>query len=184
MIPPELINQEAYKLNDSQLFECLKDSIFQALQMLSLQTKPEHASMVFYGSVHIIRKKFNDFTAGQLDTALQMGLYGNYGEFSKVNPKTLLEWFSRRRLEISHEKEIQEYYKNRTEDKDFVLSSYGGHAVLLGLFYDSIGINEPFKRRLYLIENDAICEHTKKKVRKLVEEYIAQNKMAIGKKII
>jgi hypothetical protein len=184
MIPSELINQPAYKLSENQLYNCLKDSILQALQMIDIKMKAEHSRMVFDGCLHIIRKKFNDFTAGNLDTAFQFGLYGNYGDYAKINNKTILDWFTKRRMELRKTEELQEYQKNRTENPDFIFCSNGGHAVLLGFFYDSIGIDIQFQKRLEMIETDAICEHTGKKVREIVNDYIKQNQLLIGKKII
>jgi len=183
MMPVEFINQPANKLSDSQLFACLKDSLFQALQMLSLQSKPEHARIVFDGILHIIRKKFNNFNVDQLDTALQMGLYGNYGDFTRVNPKTILEWFSKRRLELSKENELREQYKNRSEDVDTLFSANGGKAVLLGLCYDSMGIEMSFQERLKLVETDATCPKTGKRVMELINESVKHNNLVIGNKI-
>ena len=183
MIPPELINQPSGRLTEEQLFSALKDSLFQALQMLSLQTKPEHSRLVFNGIIPMIRKKFNDFTAGTLDTALQMGLYGNYGDYTKLNPKTIHEWFSKKRLEVSRELELQEQYKNRTEDVGFMFNANGGRAVLLGLCYDSMNISMPYQDRLKLVETNGVCPHTNKKVSQLIEESIVQNNLTIGKKI-
>ena len=183
MIPPEFINQKAGRLTDEQLFSCLKDSIFQACKMITLQAKPEHSRIVFDGIIHIIRSKFNDLTAGNLDTAIQMGLYGNYGDYTKCNPKTILTWFSKKRLEVSQELELKEQYRNKTEDNDFIFSANGGKAVLLGLCYDSMNITMPFQDRLKLIETNGICPHTNKKVSQLIQESIVQNNLTIGKKI-
>jgi hypothetical protein len=183
MIPPEFINQTANKLSDSQLLACLKDSLFQALQMLSLQSKPEHAKMVFDGILHIIRKKFNDLSAGELDTALQMGLYGNYGDFTRVNPKTILEWLGKRRLEISRANELKEQSRSRNEDICSLFSASGGKAVLLGLCYNSMGIEMSFQERLILVETDGVCPNTGKRVFELINESVIHNNLVIGKKI-
>ena len=183
MMPSEFINQPAINLSDTQLFDCLKDSLFQALQMLSLLSKPEHAKIVFNGILHIIRNKFNNLNAGELDTALQFGLYGNYGDYTKVNPKTVLEWFSKRRLELSKAEELKEQSKNRNEDTDFLFSAFGGKAVLLGLCYDSMGIEMSFYDRLRLVETDGVCPSTGKKVLELINESVMHNKLVIGKRI-
>ena len=183
MMPSEFINQPAINLSDTQLFDCLEDSLFQALQMLSLLSKPEHAKIVFDGILHIIRKKFNNLNAGELDTALQFGLYGNYGDYTKANPKTILEWFNKRRVELSRADEIREQQKNRTEDAGDLFSANGGKAVLLGLCLDSMNIEMPFSDRLRLVETNGVCPSTGKRVLELINESVMHNKLVIGKKI-
>ena len=78
---------------------------------------------------------------------------------------------------------MKEQSRNRNEDVGHLFSANGGKAVLLGLCYDSMGIEMSFQERLILVETDGICPSTGKRVMELINESVMHNQLVIGKKI-
>lgn len=180
---PEYLNKKAIHLTDEQIFSCLNETLYQGLKMLSLQTKPEHARIVFDGIISIIRHRFNDFTMNQLESGIRAGIYGEYGDYTKMNPKTIMDWLNKKRLDVSAINEKTNKHEKWAKENHVIPLKYGGNAVILGLFYHEKGFKDEsgnelsFQDRLKLIESGKKCPFTGKDIKSIIQSYCVQFKL-------
>ena len=167
----EFLNKKAQYLSDEQIYSCVGDTIFNGLRMLSLQSKLEHARLVFEGILPIIRNRFNDFTMNDIDSAIKSGSYGEYGDYSKMNPKTIMDWFNKKRIEVSINNERFSKDEKRVKEDSIIPCVNGGSSVILGLFYSEKGFEMSFQDRLKLIDTGKPCPFTGKKVNDIIRDY-------------
>lgn len=174
---PEFLDKKVSLLRDQDLFACIEETIYNALKMLTLQAKQEHSKLVFDGILPIIRHRFNDFTVSQIDSAIKSGSYGEFGDYTKLNPKTILDWFSKKRVEISISNDRNSKDDRRHKEDGIIPCKHGGDAILLGLLYhergikDSAGNEISFKQRLQIIESGKKCPFTGGNVAIMVANY-------------
>ena len=180
---PEYLERKAYQCRNEEILSCLNETLYQGLKMLSLQTKPEHAMIVFEGILPIIRNRFNDLTMNDLDSAIKTGTYGEYGDYTKMNPKTIMEWFNKKRLEVSANNEKFSKDEKRAKESQVIPTRHGGDAVILGLFYHEKGFKDKsgnelsFQYRLSLIENGKRCPFTGEDIKSIIQSYSIQFKL-------
>lgn len=174
---PEFLDRKASQCTDEQIFICLNETVYNSLRILSLQSKPEHARIVIEGILPIIRNRFNNFTMNQLDSAIKSGSYGEFGDYTKMNPKTIMDWFNKKRVEISVNNERFSKDEKRASEDVIIPCKNGGEAVMLGLFYHERGFRLPtsqemsFNERLELIESGKPCPFTGGNIKSIIQNY-------------
>jgi hypothetical protein len=167
----EYLNKKAMHMSDEQIYSCIAVSLLQALKMLATTAKPGQERYVFDGIIDIIRNRFNDFTMNQIDTAIKSGSYGEYGDYSKLNPKTIMDWLNKKRLEVSAHNEKFSKEEKRVHENQVIPCKNGGSAVLLGLFYNRNGYEMSFQDRLKLIESRKNCPFTGKSIDEIIRTF-------------
>jgi hypothetical protein len=171
------LDKKGYHINDEVMWDCIKDSILQALRMLSVQSTEAHARILFEALLPLIRAGFNDFTMNNLASALIAGSRGIYGEYTKMNPITIQGWFNKKRLEISAANEKAEKTGKRVQENAIIPNCNAGNATILGFFYaerkfkKADGNEMTWKERCDLIESGKPCPFTGGNVLNIIEKY-------------
>jgi len=179
----EYLNSKAFNLNDEIIWDCISDKMLQSLKMLTITATIEQCRALYLCIIPIIRKFFNDFTMNDIANAIEIGGYGLYGDFTKMNPQTIHNWLKKKRLDLKDSEEKKEQREAREKSALILTSNNGGLAVILGFVYDDMGCEMPFNERLELVDKKGICPITNKPVIQIINEAIRNNSIIIGKKI-
>jgi hypothetical protein len=169
---PYNFNQPVKDLSNEQIFIEIKPCLFDCMKFLSLQAKEEHCKLVFDNLIGMIRKLFWDFTINDLVSTITNGTYGEYGDYIKVNPKTIMSWCTKKRFE-KHAKEAQEVY-SKNQESPTLFEKDGGQAILLGLALDKKGVELDFDTRLLMVKKNAIIESIGRTPKQIIHEYYKQ----------